>query len=227
MGACDRGSLAAADPFVTAQCVAAPITGRARAEGSAGGLPPGIRAHAPSVPTTRPARAGIECLRQRAAGVEHLRSGGWCLELQSVGSLANGMAIIGYLPPVTAANLASRESRLHGGTDGRGQRGLRPERFWPEPGSRLGTRMAIGVRSLGGREVGHGTDHESHAAECAQAGEGPRYSGHRHGLEPVGAGPGRFPRIFNTSVWMTTVKNPTPVLLQNTPIDVTAVIGLK
>ena len=40
-------------------------------------------------------------------------------------------------------------------------------------------------------------------------------------------GPAGFPRIFNTSVWMTTVKNPTPVLLQNTPIDVTAVIGLK
>jgi ABC-type branched-subunit amino acid transport system substrate-binding protein len=147
-------------------------------------------------------------------------------ELESAGSLADGMAIVGYLPPVSASNLIPGVANYVKQMAAASAAGVpNASGLNLDPVSEQGWLSVYAVQAVAKSITGPITNLTLLSA-LRQA-KGLNIAGIVTNWSPSIPGPTGFSRIFNTSVWMTTVKNSTPVLLQNAPINVASIIGLK
>jgi branched-chain amino acid transport system substrate-binding protein len=144
--------------------------------------------------------------------------------LQSAGTLADGMALAGYLPPVSATNIpgvaefvsemaAAAKAGIPNASGGN-----------IDPVSENGWLSVYAVQAVAKSIQGPVTS-TSVLAALKQA-KNINLKGLVPDWSPGVAGPTGYAQITNPTVWLGVVKNSQTQLIQNTPLNVASVLGL-
>jgi branched-chain amino acid transport system substrate-binding protein len=145
--------------------------------------------------------------------------------LQSAGSLADGMALVGYLPPVTATDLPgvaqfvqqmAAASKAGVANASGANVDTIAENAW----------LSIYAVQAVARSV-KGPVTNLSLLTALQHAKGINLKGLVTDWSPSVPGPAGYPRIFNPSVWLDVVQNSQSVLVQKTPLNVATVLGLR
>jgi ABC-type branched-subunit amino acid transport system substrate-binding protein len=145
--------------------------------------------------------------------------------LQSAGTLADGMALAGYLPPVSATNIpgvAEFVSEM-GAAAKAGIPNASAENV--DPVSENGWLSVYAVQAVAKSIQGPVTN--TSLLNALKKATNINVKGIVPDWSPGLPGPTGYPQITNPTVWLGVVKNSQTTLIQNTPLNVASVLGLK